>query len=300
VRPDRPFIINAVRTLSILVALLSIGVAAVQDAAVQPNPAPAILISRQLAIAERLSVNDEVWLSGDPEGAGAQHFRIAGIYEPTPDPMRLAVRRLEARLHLPDLIALGAGAPDAPADASESVTAINVALRNPAEASAFAREISRRIPIPGLTVRTARGGEGSAAVFVVLDRFHLAVAIITVFASTVFLLALMVMLVEERRQTVGILRLIGLRKSRLLLQVVAEGLIVATGGALFGILLAIALQGAVNVFFQWRYDTALIFVRITPRIVLECVFLAVPLGVLASLVSSWTLLRSGVLDLARR
>jgi putative ABC transport system permease protein len=279
---------------------MPIGTAGVHDAAAQPDPAPAILISRQLAIAERLSVNDVIWLAGDPEGAGARPFRIVGIYEPTPDPVRLAVRRLEARFHLPDLIDLAASSSGASADLSESVTAINLALRNPAEAPAFAREISRRIPIPGLTVRTARGGEGSAAAFVVLDRFHLAIAIVTVLASTVFLLALMVMLVEERRQTVGILRLIGLRKGRLLLQVVAEGLLVATSGALFGILLAVTLQGAINVFFQWRYDTTLIFVRLTPRIALECVSLAVPLGVLASLVSSWTLLRSDVMDLARR
>ena len=61
-----------------------------------------------------------------------------------------------------------------------------------------------------------------------------------------------------------------------------------------------ALQGAANAFFQLRYDTALVFVRITPRIALRCVLLAVPLGVLASVVSSWTLLRSNVLDLARR
>jgi hypothetical protein len=44
----------------------------------------------------------------------------------------------------------------------------------------------------------------------------------------------------------------------------------------------------------------LVFVRITPRIALQCALFAVPLGVLASLVSSWTLLRSGVLNLARR
>jgi ABC-type lipoprotein release transport system permease subunit len=116
----------------------------------------------------------------------------------------------------------------------------------------------------------------------------------------VFLLALMVMLVEERRETVGILRLIGLRKSRILLQVFAEGLLIATAGALFGIVFAAALQGAVNAFFQWRYDTALIFVRITPQIAVRSVLLAIPLGVLASLISSWTLLRSNVLDLARR
>ena len=115
-----------------------------------------------------------------------------------------------------------------------------------------------------------------------------------------FLLALMVMLVEERRETVGILRLIGLRKSRILLQVFAEGLLIAVAGAVFGILFAAALQGAVNAFFQWRYDTALVFVRITPQIALRCVLLAVPLGVLASVISSWTLLRSNVLDLARQ
>jgi hypothetical protein len=43
-----------------------------------------------------------------------------------------------------------------------------------------------------------------------------------------------------------------------------------------------------------------VFVRITPGIALQCALLAVPLGVLASLVSSWTLLRSGVLSLAKR
>jgi putative ABC transport system permease protein len=212
--------------------------------------------------------------------------------------MRLAVKRFEARLHLPDLLSLTADPAD-PLDV-ESVTAINVTLKDPADADAFARDVSAAIPIPQLTARPAQGGEGSATVFVVLDRFHFAIAVVTVIASTVFLLALMVMLVEERRGTVGILRLIGLRKSRILLQVFAEGLLIATAGALFGVVFAAALQGAVNAFFQWRYDTALIFVRITPQIALRSVLLAIPLGVLASLISSWTLLRSNVLDLARR
>lgn len=220
------------------------------------------------------------------------------MYEPVADPMRLAAKRHEARLHLPDLMSLTAE----PSDplSTESVTAINVALTDPSDADAFARDVSARIPIPQLTARAAQGGEGTATLFVVLDRFHFAIAIVTVVASTVFLLALMLMLVDERRGTVGILRLIGLRKSRILLQVFAEGLLIAAAGAAFGILFAAALQGAVNAFFQWKYDTSLIFVRITPQIALRCVLLAVPLGVLASLISSWTLLRSNVLDLARR
>jgi len=264
----------------------------------QSEQLPTILVSRQLATAEQLRVGDAVSLSSKPDGTAPRRFRVAGIYEPVADPMRLAVRRHEARLHLSDLLSLTADLSD-PLSA-ESVTAINVKLTDPRDAESFARDVSARIPIAQLTTRAAQGGEGSATVFVVLDRFHFAIAIVTMVASTVFLLALMLMLVEERRGTVGILRLIGLRKSRILLQVFAEGLLIAVAGAAFGILFAAALQGAVNAFFQWRYDTSLVFVRITPRIALRCVLLAVPLGVLASVISSWTLLRSNVLELARR
>jgi len=268
------------------------------DAAAQTESLPTVLITRQLASAEGLKVGDTVALAAKADGSAARRFRVAGIYEPVPDPMRLAVKRLEARLHLPDLLALTAN----PSDplSTESVTAINVALTDPAGAAAFARDVAASIPIPELTARPAQGGEGTARLFMVLDRFHFSIAVVTVIASTVFLLALMVMLVDERRESVGILRLIGLRKGRILLQIFAEGLLIAVAGALFGIVFATALQGAVNVFFQWRYDTALVFVRITPQIALRCVLLSVPLGVLASLVSSWTLLRSNVLDLARR
>ncbi len=265
------------------------------------DSAPSILISRQLSRAEHLDVGDTVKLAGDPGGAGARAFRVAGIYEPTPDPMRLAADRFEARLHLGDLADLASepSGPDGPAPLI-AATSINIALHDPASALSFARELLRTVPIPGLIVRTARGGEGSAPVFVVLDRFHLAIALVTLAASTMFLLALMVMVVDERRQAVGILRLIGLRKRRLLLQVLAEGLLVAVAGALFGIALAAGLQGAINAFFQWRYDTTLLFVRITPAIVLRSGAIAVPLGAAASVGASWALLRRNVLDLARR
>ena len=257
-----------------------------------------VLISRQLSAAEHLMLNDVILLSNDPSGAHPRRFRIAGIYEPTPDPMRITSARLEARLHLPDFIALTAD-PSDPA-AAEAVTVINIGLADQHDATAFARDAAAKIPIPGLSIRAARGDAGSASVFLVLDRFHLAIAVITMIASTIFLLALMVLLVEERRETIGILRLIGLRKGRLLLQVFAEGLLIAAVGAAFGVVLAVVLQGGINRFFQWRYDTALIFVRITPRIAVRCVLVSMPLGILASLVSSWTLLRSNVMNLARR
>jgi putative ABC transport system permease protein len=134
----------------------------------------------------------------------------------------------------------------------------------------------------------------------VLERFHLAIALVTMIASTIFLLALMVMLVDERRDTVAILRLIGLRRRRILLQVLVEGLLIAFAGAAFGVLVALACEGLFNRFFQWRYDTALVFVRVTTRIAGRTVLMAVPFGILASIVSSWTLLRREALALARR
>jgi putative ABC transport system permease protein len=261
-----------------------------------PSPPPSILVSRQLLASEHLALGDVITLSGDPKGSRAREFRIAGVYEPVPDPARLGLVPLEARLHLPDLVALTADPAD-PA-ASESVRSISVKLVSPAQASAFTRELTARVP--GLLVRETAAPDDADVTFVVLDRFHLAISLVTVIASSIFLLALMVMLVDERRDTVAILRLIGLRRRRIFIQVIAEGLVIALAGALFGVLLAVMLEGGFNRFFQWRYDTALVFVRVTPAIAARAVSVAVPLGILASVAASWSLLRRGAMALARR
>ncbi len=60
------------------------------------------------------------------------------------------------------------------------------------------------------------------------------------------------------------------------------------------------MEGGINRFFQWRYDTALVFVHITPGVALQSVAVAVPLGVLAIFASSWTLLRGEGISLTRR
>ena len=122
----------------------------------------------------------------------------------------------------------------------------------------------------------------------------------TIVASTVFLLALTIMLVDERRATVGVLRLIGLPIRRILVQLFIEGILIATVGSLFGLVLSLVSEGLINRFFQWRYDTALIFVRVTPEVAAICVAIAVPLGVSATVVASWALLRRNGLRLARR
>jgi len=286
--------VNRVRASAFAAAFLI--ALAVPVATTAPADPPGILISRQLAEREHLHAGDLVSLALDATGSGARQFRIDGTYEPTPDPLRFTARRLEARMHLPDLIAMTADPAD-PA-AAESLTAINVRLKDPQNAVRFSDAVTARVP--GIVVRlTSRARDGSDP-FVVLERFHVAVAVVTVLGSTAFLLALMVMRAEERRETIGIIRLIGISQRSILIEVLVEGLLIATAGAVFGILLAIATQGAVNQFFQWRYDTALVFVRVTRSIALQSIAVSVPLGILAGLVGSWTLLRRDVLALVGR
>jgi ABC-type lipoprotein release transport system permease subunit len=282
-------------------AIVSLGMASVALAAIRaqtpspPDAAAPVLLSRQLLARAHLSVGDVVTLATDATGTSARPFRIVGVYEPTPDPMRFTVERLEARLHLPDLIDLSADPNDA--GAADTVNRINVRLANPSEAPRFASDVESRMP--GLDVRsTSRPPEGDP--FVVLDRFHLAISLVTVAGSTAFLLALMVIRADERRETVGALRLLGISRRSLLIEVAIEGLLIASAGALFGAAVAYAAEGLVNRVFQARYDTTLVFVRVTGSIALRSIALALPLGVAAGVGASWALLRRDILSLVRR
>ena len=86
----------------------------------------------------------------------------------------------------------------------------------------------------------------------------------------------------------------------MLLVVLAEGVLIAGAGALFGVLVALAAEGGVNQFFQWRYDTTLVFVRVSRGLPSQSIALAAPLGIVAGLAGSWTLLRRDIVTLVRR
>lgn len=281
-----------IRGSTLLVFLLASWLPGIARAQSEP---PSILISRQLASSEGLTIGSIVRLAAGADGAGARRFVVAGIYEPTPDPSRLGSVPREVRLHLPDLLDL-TREPGEPIG-TEHVAFVNVALADPDDAAAFARDVNARLP--GVLAMPAGEAVGSAGHFLVLERFHLAIAVVTIAAATVFLLALTIMLVDERRETVGVLRLIGVPVRRILTQVLIEGVIVAGAGAVFGLLLAVISQGLINAFFQWRYDTALVFVRITRDVALTSAAIAVPLGAAATVLASWALLRRNALRLAK-
>ena len=271
-------------------------VAQIADTEGEARELPGVLVSRHVLDTQALAVGDVVRLSADDTGDGARPFRVVGVYEPTPNPLRITGRRLEARLHLPDLIDLTVDPTD-PLSA-ESVTTMNVALIDPADAEAFARELNARVP--GLSTRRTVRPLSQTDPFAVIERFHLAISIVTLVGSTMFLLALMVMRVEERRETAGVLRLLGVPRRRVILSILAEGVLVALVGVVFGVLLALVSQDGFNRFFQWRYDTPLVFVRITAPVIWRSVAYAVPFGLVAAVVSAWLLLRRDVLTLFRR
>jgi putative ABC transport system permease protein len=281
--------------LVLLLAALCGGFAVARAQSAAAAAATPILLSRQLMARGHIAVGDVVTLAADAAGTSSRPFTVVGSYEPTPDPMRFTAVRHEARMHLPDLIDLTAD----PADvgAAETVNTINLRLADAADAERFAADLSARMP--GVDVRsTARPAEGDP--FAVLDRFHLAISLVTVAGSTAFLLALMVIRADERRETVGALRLLGISRRSLLIEVAVEGLLIAAAGALFGAFVAYAAEGLVNRVFQARYDTTLVFVRVTKSIALRSIALALPLGVAAGVGASWALLRRDVLSLVRR
>ena len=285
-RPARRHLITA--TLAAVLIVVANG-----GSLVAASP-PDILVSRQLLAKAHLAVGDTITLAADAKGTRAQLFRIAGVYEPTPDPMKFNVERLETRLHLDDLIRLSSDPSDP--SAADAVSAINVSLGNRSGGPGFARALSARTPFV-LAIPT-RDSENTT--FQVIDRFHTAIAAVTVVGSTAFLLALMVIRAEERKETVGVLRLIGISRKTIMAEVVLEGLLVAIVGAVFGVLIAAAAQHGVNRFFQARYDTALVFMRVSPAIAMRSVAVAIPVGVVAGTVASWTLLRRRTSSLVRR
>ena len=258
---------------------------------------PDVLVSRQLLAKAHLSIGEIVTLAADANGTRSRTFRIAGVYEPTPDPMKFNVERIEARLHLDDLLTLTADPSDP--SAADAVSAINVSLPNagnPSTRRTFNRSLSSRTPF----VASVPTRDSESSTFLVIDRFHNAIAIVTVIGSTAFLLALMVIRAEERKETVGVLRLIGISRKTILAEVVVEGLVVAVAGAVFGVLFAALAQSGVNRFFQARYDTTLVFMRVTPAIAVRSILVALPVGVAAGAFASWMLLRRGLTALVRR
>jgi len=136
--------------------------------------------------------------------------------------------------------------------------------------------------------------------FQVVSRFHRAIGIITIVASSVFLLCIMVLKVEERRRDIAALRLMGISRATVMRSIVIEAALVAVLGSALGVALGWAASLLVNWHYQALYRTPLAFSIVTPPTVAFAVSLSLVLGIAAGVIASLRLVRTPPLALFGR
>jgi putative ABC transport system permease protein len=125
-----------------------------------------------------------------------------------------------------------------------------------------------------------------------VSRFHRAIAVITIVASAVFLLCIMLLKVEERRMDAAVMRFVGVRRRTIFGALLLEAALVAAVGCVVGTVLALGAGAATNAYYRNFFDTALTFSLVTPGIVLFSVALSLVLGLLAGAAAAWRLVRT--------
>ena len=136
--------------------------------------------------------------------------------------------------------------------------------------------------------------------FQVVSRFHRAIGVITIVASSVFLLCIMVLKVEERRRDIAALRLMVISRSTVVRSIIIEAAVVAVLGSMLGVVLGWVASLFVNWHYQALYRTPLYFSIVTPAIVSLAVSLSLVLGIGAGVLASMRLVRTPPLALFGR
>lgn len=269
-----------------------------------PPQAPAgrlrtIAIDEALAARANLKPGDTVTVSSRPgattgadsTAADMESVIVAAIVRRGADPSEVARGDLRVRMHLDQLQRVAgygdrvdrfALATKPGADISRTIERINSA--------AFGFKAYRSRDIAVETSRT----------FQVVSRFHRAIGVITIVASSVFLLCIMVLKVEERRRDIAALRLMGISRSSVVRSIVIESALVAVLGSVLGVVLGWATSLLVNWHYQALYQTPLRFSIVTTPVVAFAVSLSLLLGIGAGLLASLRLVRTPPLQLFGR
>ena len=243
---------------------------------------PGIAIERALAERLDLSVGDTVRLGAAPDSLQRLAV-VSAIYEPRPDPAEISRGALRVRLHLPDLAEL-LGAPD-------RVDRFGLGLA-PGVSADSAVAVLNRAAFGFRAHPSAAIASESSQTFKVVSRFHRAIAVITIVASAVFLLCIMLLKVEERRMDAAVMRFVGVRRRTIFGALVLEAALIALLGSALGAGLAFLAGAATNAYYRRFFDTELIFSLITPRIVLFSICLSLLLGLGAGAIAAWRLVRT--------
>lgn len=269
-----------------------------QDLGVQCPTDLELLVERSFAARAGLVVGSSLQIGDDP--STPCHATVAGTFEPPADPATLTRERPRLLLHLPDLGRL--------ANRPDEVDRFTVLLRSTAAGAepdgaepdgAANDSVARLIGalMPGAQVLGADElAERSSTTFRVIQRFHVAIAWITLSASGVFLACLMTLRVQQRRVPVAALRLGGISRRTLFLWLMLETTLISLFGGLAGLGIGYLASDAINAFYQRRYDTSLLFSLIGPEATLPALVLAVVLGLGAGGMAAALLLRTDPLE----
>jgi putative ABC transport system permease protein len=245
-------------------------------------PVTEIAIERAVADQLHLAVGDMVRLGAAPDSLQRLAI-VAAIYQPRPDPAEISRQALRVRLHLPDLASL--------LDAPDRVDRFGLGLV-PGVSADSAVAVLNRFAFGFRAHPSAAIASESSQTFKVVSRFHRAIAVITIVASAVFLLCIMLLKVEERRMDAAVMRFVGVRRRTIFGALVLEAALIAILGSVFGAGLAFLAGAATNAYYRKYFNTELIFSLITPRIVVFSVCLSLLLGVAAGAVAAWRLVRT--------
>jgi putative ABC transport system permease protein len=249
-----------------------------------------VAIDEVLAQQAQLHIGDLVLLSPDPLKSG-DTVVVGAIVRRGADPSEVARGDLRVRMHLDQLQTLSGYGDRVDRFAIQTNPRSDVSrLIERVNDVAFGFRAYRSRDIAVETSRT----------FQVVSRFHRAIGVITIVASSVFLLCIMVLKVEERRRDIAALRLMGISRSTVVRAIIAEAALIAILGSALGILLGWLVSWFVNWHYQAVYRTPLAFSIVTPPIVVFAVMLSLGLGIAAGIAASLRLVRQPPLALFGR
>ena len=253
-----------------------------------------IAIDERLADDAHLGIGDRVVVSGTPGAAAAgsgDTAVIVAITKQGADPSEVARDEYRVRLHLTDLQQLTGDADRVDRFAIRTTGgAATDAVRADINAAAFGFH----------AYRSADVAVGTSRTFQVVSRFHHAIALITIVASGIFLLCILLLRVEERRRDIAALRLMGISRRSVVWSVVLEAALISLVGSALGT--GIGWLGSLLINWHYRavYRTPLAFALVTSDIVAAAVILAITLGVGAGYLAAMRLVRTPPLELFGR
>lgn len=271
-------------------SLLPLALAALlhQPQGLATDSAPSSRAPRTITIDERLAqdagiaVGDRLALAATPAAPVPESVTVGAIVRRTADPAELARSEYRIRLHLDhlqQLIGYGDRVDRFAVATHEGTDPDDVVRRVNASAFGFRAYRSRDIAVE--TSRT----------FQVVSRFHRAIGVITIVASAIFLLCLMLLKVDERRREIAMLRLMGVSRATVVRAIVLEATIVSLGGSVLGVAIGGAMSALVDAHYQNVYRTPLRFAIVTGDIVWLAVSLSLVLGIAAGALAAARLVR---------